>query len=204
MHLRFLTCVHSASPRIGKDERDRSRGGSRCFPRGMVAVIIQSGSRMAGRNVNGYENSPNVRILAHRPPRKKSNLTGDRRGAITIPNDDDSLLLLPFASPSEAAYTLAVDAAATMSRRRGQQWQNPSIVLKSRRTNVRPNSSINLQVNQGYLFPYARLSPTKEEEKEETRIRRRRASFYALDRRVVCRASDSAYIHLGIHSRVCI
>lgn len=31
---------------------------------------------------------------------------------------------------------------------RGQQWQNPSIVLKSWRTNVRLNSSINLQVNQ--------------------------------------------------------
>lgn len=46
--------------------------------------------------------------------------------------------------------------AATTSRRGGNNGETPSIVLKSRRTNVRPNSSINLQVNQTASIPFPR------------------------------------------------
>lgn len=97
------------------------------------------------------------------------------------------------ASPREAAYSRGGRGRDDVSPR-GQQWQNPSIVLKSRRTNVRPNSSINLQVNQGYLPLRPAFFDEKRRPRIRIRIRRRRASFYALDRRV-CRVSDSTYIH---------
>lgn len=59
------------------------------------------------------------------------------------------LSLSPWLSLAVSAWTRREDVSP-----RGQQWQNPSIVLKSRRTNVRPNSSINLQVNQARPCPY--------------------------------------------------
>lgn len=52
------------------------------------------------------------------------------------------------ASPSLVSFFRGGGRAATTSRRGGNNGETPSIVLKSRRTNVRPNSSINLQVNQ--------------------------------------------------------
>lgn len=118
------------------------REGSRRFPRN--GSHDNSAKTVAGRNVNGYENSRNVRIPA-RQARKSPGWFPIDEVPLQYQMSTILLLLLPLGN------FLVVDRAATMSRRGGNNGKTLQLYWNPRRTNVRPNSSINLQVNQGHL-----------------------------------------------------
>lgn len=101
---------------------------------------------LSGFNVNGYENLAERANQNQKKQREKNQTwSSTDEDAIAIPNHDPPSSFFPLPSPNFLVVD-AEDVSPTMGKTLQLYW-NPG------RTNVRPNSSINLQVNQGPPFP---------------------------------------------------